>query len=85
LLPTPEVAAVVATDERNKLSGVKQAEWEIRNDEAQRNAKIERIMAKQAAKEAEEAQNYAKKHKAGEVDPNTNTIPLSSIPAIEDQ
>jgi general secretion pathway protein D len=85
VLPTPEVAAVVATEERNKLSGVKQAEWEIRNDEAKRNLKIERQMAAQAAKDAAAAEKEARKHKSGEVDSSTNTIPISSIPAIEDQ
>ena len=85
VLPTPELAAVVATQERNKLSGVKQAELEIRTDEARRNLKIEQDLAKEAAKEAEAAQKAAKKHKAGEVDTSTNTIPISTIPAIEDQ
>jgi general secretion pathway protein D len=85
VLPTPEVAAVVATEERNKLSGVKKAELEIRTDEARRNLKIEQDMAKEAAKEAEAARKAAQKHKAGVVDTSTNTIPISTIPAIEDQ
>jgi general secretion pathway protein D len=85
VLPTPEIAAVVATEERNKLSGVKQAELEIRTDEARRNLKIEQDMAKEAAKEAEQAKKEARKHRSGEVDTSTNTIPISSIPAIEDQ
>jgi general secretion pathway protein D len=85
VLPTPEVAAIVATEERNKLSGVKQAEWEIRNDEAKRNLKIEEDMAKQAAKDEAAAEKEARKHKNGEPDPSTNTIPINSIPAIEDQ
>ncbi len=109
VLPTPEIAAAVATQERNKLSGVKQAELEIRNDEAVRNLKIERELAAKAAKEAEAAQKAAnkdkpgvvepftwlftpsevreaaKKHKSGEVDTRTNTIPISTIPDLEDQ
>jgi general secretion pathway protein D len=85
VLPSPEIAAVVATEERNKLSGVKQAEWEIRTDETKRNLKIERDMAAQAAREAAAVEKAAKKRKAGVVDPSTNTIPLNSIPAIEDQ
>jgi len=85
VLPTPEVAAVVATEERNKLSGVKKAELEIRTDEARRNLKIEQALAREAAKEAEAARKAAKKHKPGEVDTSTNTIPISTIPPIEDQ
>ena len=85
VLPSPEVAAVVATEERNKLSGVKQAELEIRNEEASRNLKIEQNMAAAAAKDAEAAKKAALKHKSGVVDPSTNTVPISSIPAIEDQ
>ena len=85
VLPTPEVAAIVATEERNKLSGVKQAELEIRRDEARRNLKIEHDLARDAAKEAEAEQKAAKKHKSGAPDPSTNTIPISTIPPIEDQ
>jgi general secretion pathway protein D len=85
VLPTPEVAAIVATTERNKLSGVKQAELVIRTDEARRNLKIEQDLAKEAAKEAEAAKKEAKKHKSGVVDTSTNTLPLSTIPALEDQ
>jgi general secretion pathway protein D len=84
VLPTPEVAAVVATEERNKLSGIKQAELEIRKDESQRNLKIEQDLAKEAAKDAQAAQKAAKKHKAGAVD-TTPTLPISTIPALEDQ
>jgi general secretion pathway protein D len=90
VLPTPELAAVVASEERNKLSGVKQAELEIRNEEARRNMKIEqdlaRDAARDAAKEAEQARKEARKHKKGEAqDASTNRIPISSIPPIEDQ
>jgi len=89
VLPTPEIAAVVATEERNKLSGIKQAELEIRADETKRNLRIEHEMAVQAAKEAEKAkkaaQKAAKYQKAGAIDTSTNTIPISTIPAIEDK
>jgi general secretion pathway protein D len=85
VLPSPELAAVVATQERNKLSGVKQAELEIRKDETRRNLKIEQDMAKEAAKEAEQEKKAAQKHSPGQVDTSTNTIPISTIPAIEDQ
>jgi general secretion pathway protein D len=84
VLPTPELAAVVASEERNKLSGVKQAELEIRTDEAQRNARIEAEMAREAAKEAEaakkEARREAKKHKGEEIEATTNAIPAGSVP-----
>ena len=85
VLPSPEIAATVATEERNKLSGIKQAELEIRTDEAKRYLKIEQDLAKEAARDAEAAQKAARKHKAGVVDTSTNTIPISAIPAIEDQ
>jgi general secretion pathway protein D len=85
VLPTPETAAIVATEERNKLSGVKQAEREIRKAEADNNMKIERKLAADAAKEAEKAQKEARKHKSGAVDTSTNTLPLSTIPPLEDQ
>jgi len=85
VLPTPGTAAIVATEERNKLSGVKQAELEIRKEEARNNLKIERKLAADAAKEAEAEKKAAKKHKSGVVDTSTNTIPINTIPAIEDQ
>jgi general secretion pathway protein D len=87
VLPTPEVAAVVATEERNKLSGVKEAEHEIRQDELRRNLEIEHKLGADQAKEAEEARKAAEKaakrhHKN---DYSTNIIQLNTIPAIEDQ
>jgi general secretion pathway protein D len=86
VLPTPEIAAVVATEERNKLSGVKQAELEIRNDETRRNLKLEEEMQAETAKETEraakEAKKEAKKHKSSVTQTN---IPISSIPGVEDQ
>jgi len=85
VLPTPEVAAIVATEERDKLSGVKEAEWEIRQEEKYRNREIERKLGIEKAKEAERDAKEARKHKPGEVDPSTNTVPIESIPAIEDQ
>jgi len=36
VLPTPEVAALTATAEKNKMPGVRQTEREMRSDEAQR-------------------------------------------------
>ncbi len=81
VLPTPAAAALVATTERNKLSGVKQAELEIREEEESRNAAIEAQLARDAAKRAKEA---AKQRKPG-YDFDTNAPAINSIPAIEDQ
>jgi general secretion pathway protein D len=78
VLPTPERAAIVATEERNKLSGVKQAELEIREEEEARNAAIEAKLARDAEKRAKEA---AKKKK---VDYGTNAPSIKSIPPVED-
>ena len=44
VLPTPEAAAVVASDERDKLPGVKRAEFEIREEERKRNEEVEAEM-----------------------------------------
>jgi general secretion pathway protein D len=48
VLPTPEIAAVVASQERNKLAAVKAAEMEIRNDEDKRNLAVDQTLAKDA-------------------------------------
>lgn len=89
VLPNPEVAAVVATEERNKLAGVKAAEWEIREDEAKVNMKLEQQMVQQAAKDAAEAkkaaEKAAKRQKGGEIDTSTNIIPFNTVPGVEDQ
>ncbi|HZM02447.1 MAG TPA: hypothetical protein VFC44_05450, partial [Candidatus Saccharimonadales bacterium] len=84
VLPTPELAAVVATTERNKLSGVKQAELEIRQDEEKRNAAIEAELLRDREKKAEQAKKDAHK-KTPPPGTDTNSIPISSIPAVEDQ
>jgi general secretion pathway protein D len=85
VLPTPETAAVVAKSERNKLSGVKQAELEIRHEEEENNAAIEAELAKEAAKRAEKAKKEAKEkaqHKSsGSV---TNAPTIESIPPVEE-
>ncbi|MEO5802477.1 MAG: secretin N-terminal domain-containing protein [Verrucomicrobiota bacterium] len=46
VLPTPEAAALVAASEKDKMSGVKQGEYEIREEERKRQEKIEREMRK---------------------------------------
>jgi general secretion pathway protein D len=81
VLPTPELAAIVATKERNLLSGVKQAEREIRQEEEDRNAAIEADLRKDAAKRAEKAKKEAK-HPSS--DSNTNGPTIESIPPLED-
>ncbi len=60
VLPTPSAAAVFATEERDKMSGVKKAELEIREDERKSNEKVEAEMRKDAAKRAKKAKNDAK-------------------------
>ena len=74
-----KIAAIVATIERNKLSGVKQAELEIREEEESRNAAIEAQLAADAEKRAKEA---TKKKK---VDYGTNAPSIKSIPRVEDE
>lgn len=46
VLPTPEAAALVAATEKDKLSGVKQGEFEIREMERKRQEKIDAEMRK---------------------------------------
>ncbi len=46
VLPTPEGAALVAATERDKLSGVKQGEFEIREEERKRNEALDAEMRK---------------------------------------
>jgi general secretion pathway protein D len=82
VLPTPAAAALVATTERNKLSGVKQAELEIRQAEEDRNAAIEIQLAHDAAKRAKEA---AKRRKEDGYIEDTNFPSIKSIPPVEDQ
>ncbi len=84
VLPTPETAALVATKERNKLSGVKQAELEIRREEESRNAAIEADLAKEAAKRADKARKEAaKKAKHPSTGIITNAPTIQSIPPLE--
>jgi hypothetical protein len=71
VLPTPAIAAVVATTERNKLSGVKAAELEIRDEETARYKALEEKMAKDAVKRAK---RDAEKATAAPVPQPTNSI-----------
>jgi type II secretory pathway component GspD/PulD (secretin) len=52
VLKTPEIAAKAATEQRNRMAGVKQAELEIRKDEDDRNAKANKTLLKDEAKKA---------------------------------
>jgi general secretion pathway protein D len=81
VLKSPEIAAQVATTERNKLSGVKQAELEIRQAEEDRNAAIEAKMAKDADRRAKELK---KRRESDNYYYNTNNPSIKSIPPIED-
>ncbi len=76
VLPTPTIAAKVAAIERNKLSGVKAAELDIREDERKRNAAIEEKLRKDNERREKE------RLKTGRFQPdyepgitNINTIP----------
>ena len=44
VLPTPEAAAIIASDERERLPGVRAAEFEIREEERRRNEQTEAEM-----------------------------------------
>jgi general secretion pathway protein D len=46
VLPSPEAAALVAATERDKLAGVKQGEFELREEERKRQEKIDAEMRK---------------------------------------
>ena len=70
VLRTPELAADYAREERNKMSGVKQAELDFRADEAERNAAIEAELRKEQA-----ARDKAAKKK--------KPLPTNSVPAFD--
>jgi general secretion pathway protein D len=77
VLTNPAIAAVVARKERNKLSGVKQAELDIRHEEEARNAQIEAELARDAARRAEKAKKDAAKHRGRSTNAPAVTIPPS--------
>jgi type II secretory pathway component GspD/PulD (secretin) len=74
VLRTPQIAARVATEERDRMAGVKQAELEIRKDEDDRNAKANQEILKKEAKKAAQAQ------KAG---PQATNQPLDVPPNLD--
>lgn len=84
VLPTPQIAADVATRERNKLAGIKQGEWQLRNEEKGRYQKIEDEMLKDAKSRAKKEKKDAEK-RAKEVQKyGTNAPSLQSVPPLED-
>ncbi len=86
VLKDPELAAVVATQERDKLSGVKEAELEIRLDEQRRNKSIEERLSREAEQRAKAAKkDEEKKAKRKSRDTGTNAPPtIQSIPPVEE-
>ncbi len=61
VLPTPGDAAMFATEARDQMSGVKQAEISLREEERKRNEKIEAELSKEAASKARKAKANAKR------------------------
>ena len=55
VLKTPEIAARAATEQRNRMAGVKQAELDIRADEDARNAAANKALLRDEAKKAKNA------------------------------
>jgi general secretion pathway protein D len=58
VLKTPQIAAKVATEQRDRMAAVKQAELDIRKDEDARNAKANKELLDAAAKEAKKAGHH---------------------------
>ncbi len=61
VLETPELAALTASEERDKLLGVKQAELDLRKEERDNYDKIEKQLEKQAARELKKMEREEKK------------------------
>ena len=61
VLETPELAALTAQEERDKLLGVKQAELELRKEEQENYDKIEKALEKQADREQRKMDREEKK------------------------
>ncbi len=84
VLKDPAEAAIVATEERNKLAGVRAAELDIVHEQEDRNAALEAEMLKDAQRRAEKAKKAAKeraKHNLPATETNAPTI--ESIPHLE--
>ncbi len=63
VLPTPEAAAITATAERENLSGIRQAEFEVVEEERIRKERIEAQMRKQLGIQEEKARKAQKKNR----------------------
>jgi general secretion pathway protein D len=88
VLKDPAMAAIVATEERNKLTGVKAAELEIEHEQQDSSATLEAEMLKDAQKRAERAKKAAKekakeKAKYDASGAPTNAPTIESIPPLE--
>ena len=66
VLPTPGDAAMFATEARDQMSGVKQAEISLREEERKRNEKIEAELSKEAASKARKAKAKRSDANAGD-------------------
>ena len=71
VLKTPQIAAKVADEQRNRMAAVKQAELDIRRDEDQRNAAANKALLKDEAKGAKKAGQQPATPNV-EFHPNTN-------------
>jgi general secretion pathway protein D len=88
VLATPEIAADVARKERDKLSGVKQGELQLRQEEEDRYKKIDAQLLKDAEKRAKDAKKEAEKAAKDKAKLRslgvTNAPTLQTIPPVED-
>jgi general secretion pathway protein D len=88
VLTNAEMAAIVATEERDKLAGVRAAELDIEHEQDDRNAALEKEMIRDAEKRAEKKKEEARKEakekaKHHPQNPDTNAPTIQSIPPLE--
>ena len=76
VLKTPQIAARVATEQRDRMAAVKQAELEIRRDEDDRNAKANKEILKLEATKAAQGQKAGQQstNQPLDVPPNLDII-----------
>ena len=88
VLATPAIAAAVAAKERNKLSGIRQGELQLRQEEEDRYKKIDAQLLKDAEKRAKDAKREAEKETKEKAKLKsagiTNAPTLETIPPLED-
>ncbi len=84
VLPTPEIAAKFATEERNRLSGVKQGERDLRIEEEERYRKIEEQLKNddeiRKAREERDAKQEKKKVSSQPYQYNNGTSYMTNKP-----